>query len=479
MPTRKARKRQAKHALKGSYWAAIAVCFLLAFMAGEYSESVSAIQQKLNLGDPYSIVQEQAGKHGVSLPEQPGEGATPVQQAAARAVAAFTGAVHWLFKMFGGGLYIAAGILMLLFHFFIAQPLLVGGRRFFLVARHTKAEAFELGYALRRGKYLHTVVTMFLRYLYNFLWSLLLVVPGIIKSYEYRMIPYLLAEDATLAPREVFSRSRELMHGHKWALFVQDLSFFGWRLLSAATLGLLGIFFVNPYMTAAEAELYAALRETESTQAEYGALDVEPVRHVHHQPRQFHYRTQYGIWNYILLFFTFSFVGWIWEVGLHLVQYGELVNRGTMFGPWLPIYGSGGVLVLLLLRKLFHKPVLTFFLSMVVCSVIEYASSWYLEFTTGLRWWDYSTYFLNLNGRICLEGALIFGVGCCAAIYFIAPNLARLYDKLPPKPKAIVCVVLVLLFGADAVWSHFHPNAVKGAVEGACVPAITRGISEV
>lgn len=195
-------------------------------------------------------------------------------------------------------------------------------------------------------------------------------------------------------------------------------------------------------------------------------LNLQPIKH---EARHFAFRTSYGILNYLLFFFTFSLVGYLWEVGLHLVQTGELVNRGTMFGPWLPIYGTGGVLVLLLLRKCFHNPVLTFFMSMLVCSVIEFGASWYLEVTTGLRWWDYSNYFLNLDGRICLEGALIFGVGCCAAVYFIAPNLGRLYDKIPKGPKVVVCVVLVALFGGDAAWSHFHPNAVPGAVEGAVI----------
>ena len=199
-------------------------------------------------------------------------------------------------------------------------------------------------------------------------------------------------------------------------------------------------------------------------------LDLLPNRR---EARPFEYRTRYGLLNYILFFFTFSFVGWVWEVGLHLVQTGELVNRGTMLGPWLPIYGSGGVLVLLLLRRWFKKPVLTFFLSMLLCSVIEYAASWYLEFTTGLRWWDYSNYFLNLNGRICLEGSVIFGVGCCAAVYFIAPNLGKLYDRIPRTPKFAACILLVLFFGTDLVWSKSHPNTAPGAVEAAALPGVT------
>ena len=141
------------------------------------------------------------------------------------------------------------------------------------------------------------------------------------------------------------------------------------------------------------------------------------------------------------------------------------VNRGTMLGPWLPIYGAGGALVLLLLKKLFTRPVATFLVSMVLCSVIEYFSSWYLEVTKGIRWWDYSGYFMNLNGRICLEGAVIFGLGCCAVVYFAGPLLGGLLDRLSPARQNTLCAVLLTLFVADLAYSHFHPNAGEGITD--------------
>ena len=100
---------------------------------------------------------------------------------------------------------------------------------------------------------------MFFRGLYTFLWSLLFIIPGIIKSYEYRMIPYLLAENPEMDMEEAFSLTRQMMTGDKANTFILDLSFIGWNLLSALTLGILSIFYVNPYQHLTNAQLYEVL----------------------------------------------------------------------------------------------------------------------------------------------------------------------------------------------------------------------------
>lgn len=187
----------------------------------------------------------------------------------------------------------------------------------------------------------------------------------------------------------------------------------------------------------------------------------------HIEPPRFDYNMKYGPAMLILLFFSFSFIGWIWEVGLHIAQAGEFVNRGVLFGPWLPIYGSGGVMILLLLRRFFHRPVLTFFLNMFLCSAIEYFTSWFLETTKGIRWWDYSGYFLNINGRICLEGSVVFGLGGCAIIYFLAPFLGNLYKRIKPFFKILICIILISLFSLDTAHSMIHPNTGEGITDDA------------
>jgi uncharacterized membrane protein len=101
---------------------------------------------------------------------------------------------------------------------------------------------------------------MFFKLLYTFLWSLLFVIPGIIKSYEYRMIPYILCENPDIDKERVFALSRSMMSGVKWRVFVLDLSFILWDMLSVITGGIVGIFWVLPYKQATFAELYAAMR---------------------------------------------------------------------------------------------------------------------------------------------------------------------------------------------------------------------------
>ena len=115
-------------------------------------------------------------------------------------------------------------------------------------------------YAFSNG-YMNVVKTMFLRGLFTFLWTLLFIIPGIIKGYEYRMIPYILAENPGIDSREAFAVSKQMMDGNKWAAFVLDLSFLGWQILSVFTCGILSVFYVNPYVYMTNAELYVALKE--------------------------------------------------------------------------------------------------------------------------------------------------------------------------------------------------------------------------
>lgn len=99
---------------------------------------------------------------------------------------------------------------------------------------------------------------LFLRELYTILWTLLLIIPGFIKGFSYAMTPFILADHPELTPSEAIRRSQELMDGHKWELFVLGLTFIGWNLLSALTLGI-GALWVNPYMNAAYAAFYREL----------------------------------------------------------------------------------------------------------------------------------------------------------------------------------------------------------------------------
>ena len=106
--------------------------------------------------------------------------------------------------------------------------------------------------------------------LFTFLWSLLLIVPGIIKGYAYAMSEYIAAENPDIDPRDALKKSQEMMYGHKWELFVLDLTFIGWFLLSLLTAGLL-MLMVAPYINTAHAHFYLSLKEEQAPAAETSA----------------------------------------------------------------------------------------------------------------------------------------------------------------------------------------------------------------
>jgi len=174
----------------------------------------------------------------------------------------------------------------------------------------------------------------------------------------------------------------------------------------------------------------------------------------------------YTVLNLVLLFFIFSFVGWLWEVSLHLISDGEFVNRGVLHGPWLPIYGMGGIAVLILLKKLREYPIAEFIATVVVCGALEYSVAWNLEMThNGQKWWDYTGYFLNLHGRICAEGLLTFGLGGLAIVYVVAPTLDNQLKKLNRKVLAVIAAVLLVLYIGDQMYSSKNPNTGKGITD--------------
>lgn len=144
---------------------------------------------------------------------------------------------------------------------FVFNPLEVGCKRYMTIARDVKPQFGEMVFAFKNC-YGNVVKTMFLVDLYTFLWSLLFVIPGIVKSYEYRMVPYLMAEYPDMASSEAFRISREMMTGNKWEAFVLDLSFIGWNILTVITMGLVGIFYAAPYQMLTSSALYLTLKKT-------------------------------------------------------------------------------------------------------------------------------------------------------------------------------------------------------------------------
>lgn len=381
-----------------------------------------------------------------------------------------------------------AVLVFLIYHIFVQNVIIIGNNRFFLENRKYKNTNLDkLLFPYKVKKYKNIAYIMLMMGIYLVLWSFT-IVGFFIKYYSYHMVPYILAENPSIKRKEAFRLSKEMMKGYKWKTFVLDLSFIGWHILSILTFGLINIFYLDAYKENVYAELYMKIRNEKKKDLTDGdllsddLLDIKdevddeypmekyilPVKINKNKKKRGKYLdTKYSITTYIMFFFTFAFIGWSWEVMLHLITDGTFVNRGTMFGPWLPIYGFGGILILLLLKPFREKPALFFISAMVLAGIVEYSTAWYLETFKGMKWWDYTGYFLNLHGRICLEGLLVFGLGGAVVTYFVGPMLNDLYLKIAPKVRIVICSVLVLLFGADAVYSSIHPNTGDGVTNSA------------
>ena len=162
---------------------------------------------------------------------------------------------------------------------------------------------------------------------------------------------------------------------------------------------------------------------------------------------------RYDLLSCLFLFAAFSIFGWILETLLQLITNGIWTARPLLTGPWLPVYGAYGVLSLLLLRRLYKKPVVTFVLNLLLYSALEYLASLAIELLTGIRVHDYSEFFLNLNGRIYMGGSVSFAVIGCAFLYYLAPRWTDRFMKLGHSRRVLVCVILYALFIADVIFS--------------------------
>ncbi|MDP4119552.1 MAG: DUF975 family protein [Bacillota bacterium] len=221
-------KSYAKQELKISYWLSFAVCIVASILGGG-----SRVSFNFNFND-----QVQSGnffKTGYNH---------------------FFSSPIFLFSFFS--IFTFALIFTLCFIFFVTGPINVGKASFFVRATRGQREFGNLFFAFKKGHYLKTAKTMFITNLIIFGWTLLFIIPGIVASYRYRMVPYILSDNPNLTTAEALQMSREMTDGEKFNMFVLDLSFIGWILLGLLAC-CIGVIFLAPYIEATWAQLYNAL----------------------------------------------------------------------------------------------------------------------------------------------------------------------------------------------------------------------------
>lgn len=234
MWTRQLLKENAKVAFKRNYWLCVAVSAITMFLMG--------------------------GGIGINA------GNTNAQQET-ESILKGEKSIQHLIEQIPPGIFLALGaavlfgvVLGICILILVSNVAQVGCNRYFIENREHKTNIGQVFYGFQGGRYTSIVWIMFLKGLYIFLWSLLLWIPGIIKTYSYLMVPYIVAENSDLDKSRVFKISRQMMRGHKWEAFVLGLSFIGWNILGAMTGGIVNLLYVNPYVHATYAEFYSALK---------------------------------------------------------------------------------------------------------------------------------------------------------------------------------------------------------------------------
>lgn len=163
----------------------------------------------------------------------------------------------------------------------------------------------------------------------------------------------------------------------------------------------------------------------------------------------------------IALFLIYSFIGWIVEVSAFLIQDHKFVNRGFLIGPVVPIYGTGGILITILLTKYQSDPIVLFCMAVIVCSILEYLTSYIMEKIFKTRWWDYSNKKFNINGRTCLSNLIVFGIMGLVMVYLINPFLINILNKIDPILLKCVVSILMVLFVIDFFVSFSVTSKIK------------------
>ena len=372
-------------------------------------------------------------------------------------------------------IYIIGALIYLLVWIFVQNVILVGKSRYFLEHRkYQTTSIYKILFVYKYGKVSKVAKIMLLKDIKMLLWWMTIVMAPI-KHYQYSMIPYLLAENPEIDLKDCFELSKKMTDGYKFEMLKIDLSLIHWYILGLISYGITNLFYFNPYKESIHAEIYMELREKiynknkkhfkdknlsgENQFGEYPVNEyfIEPKHHKKIINTSYEYK--YTLVDLVLFFFIFSFFGYIWEVIYTFFNSGILTNRGTMYGPWVPIYGWGGIIILILAMELKDKPFKLFMGAFIVSGVMEYLTSLYLDLVYGKKWWDYKGYFLNINGRICLEGLLVFAFAGCIFTYFIIPYLTNVTRKINPKFKKVVITILVIIYIIDFIYSTINPNA--------------------
>ena len=182
---------------------------------------------------------------------------------------------------------------------------------------------------------------------------------------------------------------------------------------------------------------------------------------------------------YFLIFLIYSVLGWCLEVMCKIFEYKRFVNRGFLIGPYCPIYGSGALLITIFLQRFSTNSILLFIMAILVCGTLEYLTSYIMEKVFSARWWDYSQRKFNINGRICLETIIPFGILGCFIIYISNPFFMGILQNLNAKVLNYISITLATIYLIDYVISTTIISEFKSATNKVNKENITDNTEEI
>ena len=172
----------------------------------------------------------------------------------------------------------------------------------------------------------------------------------------------------------------------------------------------------------------------------------------------------YGLMILFILFMMYSFIGWFIEVIGVLIKEGKFVDRGFLIGPYCPVYGFGVILMIVLLDRYISDAPTLFIMCILLFSIVEYLTSFLMEKLFNARWWDYTKYKFNINGRICLETMIPFGLCGLLVMYIVNPFFVHILSSLPNIIITIITIILLIIFVTDLILSSSVMFKIKDTI---------------
>lgn len=157
----------------------------------------------------------------------------------------------------------------------------------------------------------------------------------------------------------------------------------------------------------------------------------------------------YSVSQWLLFFYIYCFIGWVWETSYVSVRQHRFVNRGFMRGPFLPIYGSGVIVMLFVSIPFRNSLILTYISGLIGATILEYFTGEAMEAIFKVRYWDYSYQKFNFRGHICLKSSLFWGLATIGVTRYLHKPIERLVLSINPTALSIITIILTVIISAD------------------------------